>query len=135
MACHSNESGTTGSRGGGPHPARCNFSTTCDTQRNCLKSDFQTVHSKSPCAGDAAGLLHVMEVPRSLRRRMHSEAKALTGLLQREVQRLNWLAASAAPGAPTKVRSFSAHFLVLFFAVVLLVQHPHVSCALLPLDQ
>ena len=57
------------------------------------------------CVGDALGLLHVMEVPRSLRKRMHSESKGLATFVQREVERLDWLAASAkaASGSHTKV--------------------------------
>jgi hypothetical protein len=46
-----------------------------------------------------------MEVPRSLRKRMHSETKGLAALVQREVDRLDWLAVSAkrTPGAFSKV--------------------------------
>ena len=56
-------------------------------------------------AGDAAGLVHIMDVPRGLKRRSSSESKALTAMVQREVARLIWLTAHvpSAASAPAQV--------------------------------
>ena len=59
-------------------------------------------------AGDALGVLHVMKVPQSLRKRMPGESKGVAALVQREVEHLKSLAASirsqaASAPASTKV--------------------------------
>ncbi len=40
---------------------------------------------------DAAGVLHVVDVPRTLRRRGHGEVKAMAALMEREQARLAYL--------------------------------------------
>ncbi|CAL8465448.1 g4984 [Coccomyxa elongata] len=55
--------------------------------------------------GDALGLLHVMEVPRSLRKRMPGESKGLAALVQREQEHLKFLAASSSSHAASVTAS------------------------------
>ena len=52
------------------------------------------VHSGSclSAAGDSTGVLHVMDLPRTLRRRVTNEVKTVTTFMQREQQRLEYLA-------------------------------------------
>ena len=45
-----------------------------------------------PGAGDAVGVLHLMELPRNLRRRHPQEMKSLSALVDRELARLDMLA-------------------------------------------
>ncbi len=55
---------------------------------------FHGVHNGSglPAAGDSTGVLHVMDLPRTLRRRVINEVKTVTTFMQREQQRLEYLA-------------------------------------------
>ena len=46
-------------------------------------------------AGDAVGVLHLMELPRNLRKRHPQEIKSLNALVDREVERLDMLACMA----------------------------------------
>ncbi len=50
--------------------------------------------------GDGVGLVHIMDVPRSLKRRASTESKALGAMVQRELARIQWLAAHAASAQP-----------------------------------
>ena len=43
-------------------------------------------------AGSSAGLLHLMEVPRHLRRRAHNELRAMEGYVQRHVKVADYMA-------------------------------------------
>lgn len=63
--------------------------------------------------GDALGLLHIVEVPRSLRRQTHSDGKGMAALVQRELDRLDWLASCT---AALKVRTL---VLLLFSPTIL----------------
>ncbi len=46
-------------------------------------------------AGDAVGVLHLMDLPRNLRRRHAQEIKSLNALVEREMERLDMLARMA----------------------------------------
>ena len=59
-------------------------------------------------AGDAVGLVHIMDVPRDLKRRRSTESKALTAMVQREVARIEWLAAHAPPAASVPTQVFAS---------------------------
>ena len=47
-----------------------------------------------PCAGSSAGVLHLMEVPRHLRRQAHNELQAMRDYMQWHVQVAEYMAKS-----------------------------------------
>ena len=47
-----------------------------------------------PVAGSSVGLLHLMEVPRYLRKRAHNELRAMEELMQQHVQVAEYMAKS-----------------------------------------
>ena len=47
-----------------------------------------------PVAGSSVGLLHLMEVPRYLRKRAHNELRAVEELMQKHVQVAEYMAKS-----------------------------------------
>ena len=55
----------------------------------CLLMDGWRSFECMPAAGDSAGTLHVLDLPRSLRRHSQNEAQNFDSLLKREMARLN----------------------------------------------
>lgn len=48
----------------------------------------------SPVAGSSVGLLHLLEVPRYLRKRAHNELQAMEAYMQQQVQVAEYMAKS-----------------------------------------
>lgn len=69
-------------------------------------------------AGDAVGVLHLMELPRNLRRRHAQETKALNSLVDRELERLDMLAHMAPLRRQmAKVRTLRSRFILIVQSV------------------